>query len=87
MEKKTLTRQENEMIEIAYSIRKMNIIMGLDLAMTAPLSVLITNKMVRMSTVMNRKRVYLINQAVQCNQLLSPIIFIDSCAKKIWTKS
>jgi hypothetical protein len=52
------------MIEIAYSIRKMNIIMGLDLSMTAPLSVLITNKMVRMSTVMNRKRVYLINQAV-----------------------
>jgi hypothetical protein len=69
------------MIEIAYSIRKMNIIMGLDLAMTAPLSVLITNKMVRMSTVMNSKRVYLINQAVQCNQLLSPIIFIDSCTK------
>jgi hypothetical protein len=42
LEKKTLTRQENEMIEIAYSIRKMNIIMGLDLSMTAPLGVMVS---------------------------------------------
>ena len=77
-EKNTLTVQQKDIVEMAYSIKKIKIITGLDLLITAPLSVFTANKMVMMRTVIKRNTVYLINQAIQCNQLLNPIIFIDS---------
>lgn len=78
MEKNELTRKQKAMVAMEKHNRNRKIINGSVFPMTRPSAVFIVRKMVMMADVINKKMKYLVNQATQCNQLCSPIIFMDS---------
>lgn len=82
LEKNELTRKQKAMVAMEKHIRNRKMINGLVFPMTRPSAVFIVRKMVMIADVINKKMKYLVNQATQCNQLFSPIIFMDSWKQK-----
>jgi len=84
--KNTLIAKQNEIVQWAYTIRKMNTIEGSVLPITGPLLVGTHRKRVMVATVMSRNRKYLRYHAPQWSQLFRPIIFMDSLGNQEGTE-
>ena len=82
LEQNTDTAKQNIMVVLQYNMRKTKMREGSLCWIMAPLRRGMQKMMVIKITAMSRKMKYLVNQAVQWIQPLSPIIFIDSCNSK-----